>query len=55
MKNKKQIRENISSKKDKKHTVSKNIDSLTGIISTSEPLTMKDIREERLSKKYSKI
>ena len=39
-------------KNEKKKTASEIVQSLTGIISSQEPLTIKDIREERLSKKY---
>ncbi|MCR4580624.1 MAG: hypothetical protein K5681_09795 [Treponema sp.] len=41
-----------SKKAEKKRSASEIVDSLTGIISLSEPMTMKDIREERLSHKY---
>ena len=41
-----------SSAKKFKRSASEIVDSLTGIISLSEPMTMKDIREERLSHKY---
>ena len=41
-----------SKKAEKKRSASEIVDSLTGIISLSEPMTMKDIREERLSQKY---
>jgi hypothetical protein len=41
-----------SQKNVKKRSASEIVDSLTGIISTSEPLTIKDIRAERLSQKY---
>ena len=41
-----------SKKAEKKRSASEIVDSLTGIISLSEPMTMKDIREERLSYKY---
>ncbi len=41
-----------SQKNVKKRSASEIVDSLTGIISTSEPLTIKDIRAERLGQKY---
>jgi hypothetical protein len=41
-----------SQKSEKKRSVSEIVDSLTGIISSPEPLTIKDIRAERLSQKY---
>ena len=39
-------------KNEKKKSASEIVNSLTGIISSPEPITIKDIREERLSKKY---
>ena len=39
-------------KNEKKKSASEIVNSLTGIISSPEPLTIKDIREERLSQKY---
>ena len=41
-----------SQKTQKKHSVSEILDGLTGIIPFSEPMTIKDIRAERLSQKY---
>ena len=43
---------NSMAKNEKKKSASEIVNSLTGIISSSEPLTIKDIREERLSQKY---
>ena len=43
---------NSSVKVSKKRSASDVIANLTGIISSSAPLTLKDIREERLSSKY---
>ena len=43
---------NSSIKVSKKRSASDVIASLTGIISSSTPLSIKDIREERLSSKY---
>ncbi|MBO4858477.1 MAG: hypothetical protein J5527_08175 [Treponema sp.] len=39
-------------KNEKKKSASEIVNSLTGIISSPEPITIKDIREERLSQKY---
>ena len=39
-------------KNEKKQSASEIINSLTGIISSQKPLTIQDIREERLSQKY---
>ena len=39
-------------KNEKKQSASEIVNSLTGIISSPEPITIKDIREERLSQKY---
>ena len=36
----------------KKRSVSEVVNSLTGIISSTEPLSIKDIRAERLAEKY---
>ena len=41
-----------SKKTEKKLSASAVLDKLTGIISTSVPLSIKDIRDERLSGKY---
>ena len=43
---------NSMAKNEKKKSASEIVNSLTGIISSPEPLTIKDIREERLSQKY---
>ena len=43
---------NSLAKTEKKKTASEIVQSLTGIISSSEPLTITDIREERLRMKY---
>ena len=43
---------NSQSKNEKKKSASEIVDKLTGIISVQEPLTIKDIREERLHEKY---
>ena len=43
---------NSMQKNEKKKSASEIVNSLTGIISSPEPLSIKDIREERLSEKY---
>lgn len=43
---------NSTVKNEKKKSASEIVNSLTGIISSPEPLSIKDIREERLSQKY---
>lgn len=43
---------NSQIKTEKKKSASEIVDKLTGIISVQEPLTIKDIREERLHEKY---
>ena len=43
---------NSMAKNEKKKSASEIVNSLTGIISSPEPLSIKDIREERLSQKY---
>lgn len=41
-----------SKKQDNKQSVAEIVEGLTGVISSSEPLTIKDIRAERLNNKY---
>ena len=43
---------NSMQKNEKKKSASEIVNSLTGIISSPESLSIKDIREERLSEKY---
>lgn len=41
-----------SQKTERKQTAAEIVQGLTGIVKTEKPFTMKDIRSERISKKY---